>query len=175
MENANPYTAPKAKVAGGRDTEYGEIRIFTSQGRLGRLRYIGYSTGLPLLIMLAIGVFSGFLGAVMGSGAFALLIGVGYLIVLVVVVLLTIQRCHDMDKSGWMALLLIVPLVNFIFWFIPGTEGENRFGLKPPPNGAGVVVLALLFPILALVGIIAAIALPAYQDYVKRAQVQQTQ
>jgi uncharacterized membrane protein YhaH (DUF805 family) len=175
MAIANPYDAPKAQVAGARDAEYGKVRIFTSQGRIGRLRYIGYSTGLPFLIMLAVGVVSGILGGATGNTAFAWLVIAGYVAVMIVAILLTIQRCHDMGKSGWLALLLVVPLVNLIFWFIPGTDGENRFGLKPPPNGAGVVVLALIFPILAVVGIVAAIALPAYQDYVKRAQVQQSQ
>jgi uncharacterized membrane protein YhaH (DUF805 family) len=175
MATANPYDAPRAQVAGAGDVGYGEVRIFTSRGRIGRLRYIAYSTGVPFLIMLVVGVVSGILGSATGNAAFGGLLVIGYVAVMVVAILLTIQRCHDMDKSGWLALLLVVPLVNFIFWFVPGTDGENRFGLKPPPNGAGVVVLALIFPILAVVGIVAAIALPAYQDYVKRAQVQQSQ
>lgn len=175
MQNTNPYNAPKAQVADVRNDEVGEIKVFSARGRIGRLRYIGYTTGLPLLIMLAIGLLSGFLGAGGGAPIAAVLMGISYVAVLIIVVLLTIQRCHDMDKSGWLALVLVVPLVNLIFWLIRGTDGENRFGLKPPPNGAGVIILALAFPILAVIGIIAAVALPAYQDYVKRAQVQQDQ
>jgi hypothetical protein len=125
--------------------------------------------------MLLIGILAGVLGSAVGPEIPMILMGVGYLVVLVIVVLLTIQRSHDMNRSGWLTLLLIVPLINLIFWFIPGTIGENRFGPRPPPNGTGVVILALAFPVLAIIGIIAAVALPAYQDYVKRAQVQQNQ
>ena len=92
---------------------------------------------------------------------------------LVVGVMLTIQRCHDFDVSGWLSLLLIVPVAPLLFWIIPGTKGANRFGDPTPPNSTGVVVLALILPILFFVGIIAAIALPAYQSYVERARMAQ--
>ena len=92
---------------------------------------------------------------------------------LVVGVMLTIQRCHDFDVSGWLSLLLIVPVAPLLFWIIPGTKGANRFGGPTPPNSTGVVVLALILPILFFVGIIAAIALPAYQSYVERARMAQ--
>jgi hypothetical protein len=92
---------------------------------------------------------------------------------LIVGVMLTIQRCHDFDVSGWLSLLLIVPVAPLLFWIIPGTKGANRFGAPTPPNSTGVVVLALILPILFFVGIIAAIALPAYQSYVERARMAQ--
>jgi hypothetical protein len=84
-------------------------------------------------------------------------------------VLLTIQRSHDFNVSGWLSLILLIPLVPLIFWIIPGTEGTNRFGPQPPPNkGAGVIVIVLLL-LFAILGILAAIAIPAYQEYVARA------
>ncbi len=64
-----------------------------------------------------------------------------------------------------------MPLVNFIFWFIPGTDGENEYGMKTPPNGVAVTILAMIMPVVFITGILAAIALPAYSDYVKRAQI----
>ena len=67
--------------------------------------------------------------------------------------------------------LALVPLVNFIFWFIPGTDGENEYGMKTPPNGVGVTILAMIMPVVFITGILSAIALPAYSDYVKRAQI----
>jgi hypothetical protein len=83
--------------------------------------------------------------------------------------MLTIQRCHDFNMSGWLSLLMLVPLANLIFLIIPGTDGPNRFGGPTPPNTIGVLILAWLFPAIAAIGIVAAIALPAYQDYQKRA------
>ncbi|WP_142847641.1 DUF805 domain-containing protein [Telmatospirillum sp. J64-1] len=42
------------------------------------------------------------------------------------------RRLHDLDKSGWWQLLLLVPLIGLIiliYWFVQrGTEGPNRFG-----------------------------------------------
>lgn len=88
-------------------------------------------------------------------------------------VFLTIQRAHDFNTTGWLSILVLIPLVNLIFWFIPGTGGENRFGLPTPPNRTSTVVVALIIPIVAAVGILAAIAIPAYQQYVQRAKATQ--
>ena len=176
MQSANPYNAPKAQVADVGNDEYGEIKVFSASGRIGRLRYIGYSIGLPMLVMMLIGVLGALLGPALGATVVMPVMVVAYIVMLVLVVMLTIQRSHDFNASGWVALVLLVPLVNLIFWFVPGTDGANRFGLKPPPNRGGIVLLGLILLLLVGIGIIAAVALPAYQDYVKRAQqVQQSQ
>jgi membrane associated rhomboid family serine protease len=100
---------------------------------------------------------------------------VGYGAIIVLSALLTIQRAHDFNSSGWLALLVLIPLVNLIFWFIPGTDGENRFGRKTPPNGIGVILLACIVPLIFIIGILAAIAIPAYSGYVQRAKAAQVQ
>jgi uncharacterized membrane protein YhaH (DUF805 family) len=49
----------------------------------------------------------------------------------------SVRRMHDLDKSGWMVLLALVPLVNFYYLYLllqPGTPGPNRYG--PDPKGA---------------------------------------
>jgi len=117
-----------------------------------------------------IGVVATMLGAVGGILAI-----IGYIGLLVLMFMLTIQRAHDFNTSGWLSLLVLVPLANFIFWFIPGTDGDNRFGAQTPPNSVLVLIAAWLVPVFFVVGILAAIALPAYQDYTKRAQERQFQ
>jgi uncharacterized membrane protein YhaH (DUF805 family) len=46
-----------------------------------------------------------------------------------------VRRLHDIDKSGWWLLLLLIPLVGLIIlivWFCQrGTTGPNRFGADP--------------------------------------------
>jgi hypothetical protein len=84
-------------------------------------------------------------------------------------IMLTIQRCHDFNASGWWALVGILPVINLVFWFIPGTDGPNRFGKKTPPNGIGVILLACI-PLLVVLGMFAAIAIPAYQSFLKRSK-----
>ncbi|PZQ94344.1 MAG: hypothetical protein DI533_22445 [Cereibacter sphaeroides] len=46
-----------------------------------------------------------------------------------------VRRFHDQDKSGWFALLNLIPYIGFIivlvFMLIEGTGGDNRFGPDP--------------------------------------------
>lgn len=45
-----------------------------------------------------------------------------------------VRRLHDTDRSGWMYLLSIIPLVNLYLLYlliIKGTAGANRFGDDP--------------------------------------------
>ena len=63
------------------------------------------------------------------------LIVAGYALVLWISLATQVKRWHDMDKSGWFALLNLIPAINFfVFLYIgfnPGTEGSNRFGAGP--------------------------------------------
>ncbi len=46
-----------------------------------------------------------------------------------------IRRLHDIDKSGWWYLLLLIPLIGpiviLVFMCQPGSSGNNRFGSDP--------------------------------------------
>ena len=161
---ANPYAKPNAAVAEAAE-EYQEVRIFATAGRIGRVRYIAYGMGIYFLFAI--------LGALLSLAIGEAGMIVAWLAIIVVGFMLTIQRCHDFNTTGWLSILMLIPLVNLIFWFIPGTDGPNNYGAKRPPNGTGVVIAALIVPIVAVIGIVAAIALPAYQDYAKRAQQMQ--
>lgn len=165
MSATNPYAAPRSTLT-DEGAQYEPVKVFSISGRIGRARYITYGVGMYLLFGALggiLGVFIGPAGSVIGIGA-ALVIGYT----------LTMQRCHDFNTTGWLALLIFVPLANLVFWIIPGTDGPNRFGRPTPPNSVLTLILVWLLPAIAVIGIVAAIALPAYQQYLKRAQ-QQTQ
>jgi uncharacterized membrane protein YhaH (DUF805 family) len=164
----NPYGAPRAAV-GDAAEEYQPVRIFAVAGRIGRARYVVYSIVLTMLIMFVAGLASAFLGP-----AGIALMALAYIAVIVLSIMLTIQRSHDFNMSGWFSLLALVPLVNIIFWFIPGTDGPNRFGAKTPPNSVLVLIGLWIMPLVFVGGIIAAVSIPAYQEYTKRAQTQQS-
>ena len=139
------------------------VRLFSASGRIGRARYIAFGFGLYLLsvfVGVAAARLFGEVGAVLATAAWVAMAVLG--------VMLTIQRCHDFNVTGWLALLIVVPLANLVFLFIPGTDGPNRFGAPTPPNSVGVLVVAWLIPGIVIAGMIAAIALPAYQAYLQR-------
>jgi uncharacterized membrane protein YhaH (DUF805 family) len=108
------------------------------------------------------------MGPALGPG-FAVL---AYVPLLIFSVLQLIKRAHDMDWSGWMSFLVIIPLVGFIWLFKSGTRGENRFGAPPPPNPLSIKIMAIAMPVLYFV-LLAAVAIPAYQSYVERARAAQ--
>ena len=161
----NPYAKPNAAVSDAAE-QYQEVRLFATSGRIGRVRYIAYGMGIYILLSI-LGVL---LSLVIGQFGMIL----AWIGIIVIGFMLTIQRCHDFNTTGWLSILGLIPLVNLIFWFIPGTDGPNDYGDKTPPNSGGVVfaVVAVLL-VIPVIGILAAIALPAYQDYTKRAKAAQ--
>ena len=177
MESTSPYSPPETDLLTGQE-EFAPVRILSYKGRIGRMRYIAYTLGVSLLAYLVMmlvvrAVVTAMATSASGAPEFAggvaiVIMAVGFLAILTINVLLTIQRSHDFNTTGWLSLVLLLPLVPFIFWFIPGTEGGNRFGPPPAPSkGAGLVVIILL--VLVVGGILAAIAIPAYQEYMARA------
>lgn len=183
--SVNPYAAPQAEVdraAEGDEVE--PVRIFSASGRLGRVRYLGYVMAVYLVLMVVVGGLAGLTMGMRGGrgdpGALLYVpIVIGYIAMIVMHFLFAIQRLHDFEAPGWWSLLALVPVANLILalvlLFKPGTDGRNKYGGRTPPNGAGVIVLACLLPAVFVLGVVAAIALPAYQGYAKRAQQSQLQ
>jgi len=171
-EAVNPYAAPKAVVDDVFDNEAGvqPVKLFSAKGRVGRLRYLAYNLG-GYLLMVAAAFVLGFIAAALGFAKAAGVMGVLAVIpYFIFIVLLTIQRSHDMGWTGWTAILAMIPLVGLVWLFNPGTKGGNRFGAPPPPNTTLVKIGGLALPVIAVIGILAAIALPAYQGYVQKAK-----
>jgi uncharacterized membrane protein YhaH (DUF805 family) len=71
------------------------------------------------------------------SGIFFVLYIVYALGVLIPSLAVAIRRLHDTDKSGWLLLLGLIPLVGFIillvFYIQEGTSGPNQYGAGPEP------------------------------------------
>jgi len=166
--SSNPYAVPRAEVADVAQ-EFQEVRLWSASGRIGRLRYLAYSTASSLLIgaVAALGIL--LLGETVGS----ILIVIAYLALAVFGILMMIQRSHDMDWSGWYILLALIPFVALIWLFKAGSPQANRYGAPPPPNTLAVKILAALFPVLIILGIVAAIAIPAYVGSSQETQIQQ--
>jgi uncharacterized membrane protein YhaH (DUF805 family) len=173
----NPYIAPAADLshAGSSNTRY-EPKVFAVNGRIGRLRYLAYLMLMSLLGGLVIGIFAG-IAAVLGALVNPLLGGVLYIIValllyipmLAMTVILAKRRLNDLGQSGWLYLLMFVPLVNFLFAlyviFARGTDGPNEYGPAPTENTTPVLIGAFALPVFMVVAIVATVALGAYSDH----------
>ena len=166
---ANRFAPPGAVVDDVSSFEGGvqPIRLWPPSGRLGRLRLLAYNMGLYVLFVLLMLILGG-VGAVAGSRTYVPII-IGTVVYLFCSGLLLIQRSHDMNVSGWWSLASIIPLVGLVWIFVPGTRGSNRWGAPPPPNSLGVKIIGLMLPVVFVIGIVAAVALPAYQTYAIRA------
>lgn len=167
----SPYATPQAAV-GEALPEYGELQYFTVQGRIGRVRYLGWSMGMILAMIPLFILFAAISAASQTLGALVLIAAcVG---MVVVSIFFGVQRLHDIGWSGWLWLLNFVPVVGsvmaLLMLLVPGTLGANRYGPPPPPNSRGVTGLAWASVLVPIVGILAAIAIPAYQGYLTRAQ-----
>src|SRR5262249_9068785 len=142
---------------------------FAVSGRIGRARYIVYSMLVSLVL-----VVPGMALVALSPAAGMVALMVAYVACFVMQIMLTIQRSHDFNMSGWFSLLMFVPFAALLFWFVPGTDGPNQFGAKTPPNSTGVTVALWIVPVVFVVGIMAAVAIPAYQQYQQRAGTVQT-
>lgn len=64
-----------------------------------------------------------------------LISAVAILALLVPSIAVSLRRLHDTDRSGWMYLLVLIPLVGpilmLVFFVSEGTAGPNRFGPSP--------------------------------------------
>ena len=178
MENSNPYESPKSNPATIGSLGTYQPKIFAWDGRIGRLRYFAYATVASLLTVIILGVLAAllipvFVNGGMSEGAPAIFVLILYIPLIVISVVLMKRRLNDLDKSGWWQLLYLIPIVNLLFalyiLFWPGTKGSNSYGLQPTKHSGLLVIVGVILPII-LLGIMAAIAIPAYQDYVIRAQ-----
>ena len=67
-----------------------------------------------------------------GSGPLSALL---LLALLVPSIAVLVRRLHDQDKSGWLALLIFIPIIGWlallVFMFLEGTKGDNQYGPDP--------------------------------------------
>ena len=187
MDQSNPYESPRSDVARPTPSGIDTTNPLDPKGRFTRLSWLAWNLVLGVLMMVIV-------FGLMAAGVVTLpepdpealaplYLSAGLLVpqllFLVVYLILAIRRCHDINASGWWSALLIVPLANLaallVLLFKRGDAAANRFGPpRPTPSWERVVgiISIVLFVLVFVGGIIAAIAIPAYQDYMTQAAVQ---
>ncbi len=168
MNDQNPYGAPAAALDNGQQTRY-LPSVFSFSGRIGRVRYLAYSFGISMLVMILATFVTGMLAAT-GDGIVSMIAMAILVMSYVALILLSFgfarRRFNDLDRSGWWLLTFLIPLVNLLasiyLLFFPGSDGPNRFGPAPAPNTAGVLIAGWAVPAVIIVGIVAAVAVPNF-------------
>ena len=122
---------------------------YSAKGRFGRLSYFAwlfitntlYSCALLIVMIFGLIAFASngmnvnnvqsFISSPMGIITIILLVVV-IIASILLTISITIRRVHDLNKSGWLCLLSLVPIVNVFFglyiMFAPGTKGQNKYG-----------------------------------------------
>lgn len=154
-----------------------------ANGRFGRLSYLGWSF-LSVLVFFVIALIVGalFIGtnpeslASISTPAIIIFL-ILYIAFFYFTIIFAVRRLHDVNQSGWLWLLFLVPLANIglalYLLFAPGTPGTNNYGAPRATAGWEKVLAWLNILVIPLFGILAAISIPTYQNYVERAQQQQ--
>lgn len=186
MNTDNPYAPPQAQVADVAiaDEPSQPVRLWAAHGRIGRLRLLAFNSAAYLVFWLLMGLVAGvtvvFVGGrdAVGVGAFIIMLAMGA-VFFVFSAFQLIKRCHDLNWSGWLWLLAMLPFINLIFVLIlllaPGKKAANRYGPPPPPNRPVHWVLGSVVPVMVFVGLFGAIAIPQYQAYLERSRAAQAQ
>lgn len=155
-------------------------RFFDWHGRVSRVQFLAYSTFnalialmLVALLFVMIGGFQGMVNASSEQLPMSLLgassVGVAVLFYLQLAV--SKRRFNDLNKTGWLALLMLVPGVNILVYLyllaIEGTAGANYYGLPARPASQLKTVLMVLIPLLvmSLIGLLTQVVVPSYHSY----------
>ena len=155
-------------------------RFFDWHGRVSRVQFLAYSTFnalialmLVALLFVMIGGFQGMVNASSEQLPMSLLgaSSVGVAVLLYLQLAVSKRRFNDLNKTGWLALLMLVPGVNILVYLyllaVEGTAGANYYGLPARPATQLKTVLMVLIPLLvmSLIGLLTQVVVPSYHSY----------
>lgn len=147
-------------------------------GRFGRLSSIGWYGFVHLIaffatiaMSLAMGIFNintlsmdnQFVNTLTGIA------GLGFVVILVLylyfLMIITVRRLHDMNRSGWLMLLFLFPLLNVFMGFYlllgSGTRGINNYGL-PRETPVWEKILAWFIILITVLSFLASSSIISY-------------
>lgn len=78
---------------------------------------------------LGIGILGGIMGLILGD-----LSGIWTLVTLIPGISICVRRLHDIGKSGWWYLLILLPMVGpilLLVWFCKDSDNDNQWGPNP--------------------------------------------
>ena len=103
---------------------------FNAKGRASRSEYWWWYL-FTILASIAVSLLGVILDYFMGLEFLSTILTWGLsILILIPNICVQIRRYHDINRSGWW---IFCPIVNMVFLFFAGDEGENDYGL---PEGA---------------------------------------
>lgn len=173
----NQYQAPQSMT----ETPLASIQkaspFFSPVGKIGRGRYFFQrfvSLAVAALLFIAAGgVFSELpdLNELVGGSILILAVVFYFYSTFAIMV----KRLRDLNQSGLLSLLWFIPLISLglaiYLLFFPGKKSTDQ--AKNNDNAAVIVIAVIvgLFVLIGILGILAAIAIPQYQNYTTRIQL----
>lgn len=117
---------------------------FSCKGRVTRLEFwlnsivLGFAFGIAgigtfLLIFLSLNLYEGTLFAGVVSLFLLFVLGIMILMIFLLYIVLYIRRFHDIGKSGWWVMMLLVPMIGAVvsmLWVARPSDEENQYGPK---------------------------------------------
>ncbi|MEN8281631.1 DUF805 domain-containing protein [Acinetobacter gerneri] len=150
------------------------------KGRFSRLSYLAWMFITGMIYSFALSIVIGIAAvalltsasfdistlATTGLGIFAIALFVLVVVIFMIFsICISIRRIHDLNKSGWLWLLFLVPVVNVIFsiylFVAKGTEGANNYGPLRPTEQTEKI-LGILYAVMLAIFIVAYGALLAW-------------
>ena len=103
---------------------------FNAKGRASRSEYWWWYL-FTILASIAVSLLGVILDKLTGIEFLSTILTWGLsILILIPNICVQIRRYHDINRSGWW---ILCPIVNMVFLFFAGDEGENDYGL---PEGA---------------------------------------
>lgn len=107
-------------------------KYLSFEGRLNRKPYFLRGLLMGVVTSILMGIFAALADKL---AIFYILVVAVYVLAFVCGVSLGVRRLHDLNRTGWMFLLFLIPLVNIALaiymLFFRGTEGHNKYGPDP--------------------------------------------
>lgn len=132
-------SSPEQNESSSKEENNASNSLFSFKGRVNRGNF--WLVLIPLFLISAgiqVAIISSMSNMSRGDSntmGFVIMSALFYIPALWILIATYVKRWHDINKSGWWSLILLIPWVNLLvilfLGLAPGTAGANRYGEQP--------------------------------------------
>ncbi len=132
-------SSPEQNESSSKEENNTSNSLFSFEGRVNRGKF--WLVLIPLFLIsfgLQVGIIVSMDNMSRGDSntmGFIIMSALFYIPALWILIATYVKRWHDLDKSGWWSLILLIPWVNLLIilylGLAPGTVGANRYEEQP--------------------------------------------